>query len=182
MFDRRKNIEWLALRWLASAGFGSGGMLLAAGPVSRDVADHDVWLRLKALADAHPGRLQVRDFIPLVELCYRAADAVVLPSLGEGLPNVVLEAMASGLPCAVSAVSGSRELVCSGITGHTFAPGDDEGLARAVSACLAGSGARMGQAARDWVVGRYGIAAVADAYEAVYARVLAGGVTAFRRD
>lgn len=180
VFDQRKNIEWLARRWLATSGFGSGGLLLAAGPVSRDAADRDVWLRLKALADAHPAALQVRDFIPEVEVCYRAADAVVLPSLGEGLPNVVLEAMASGLPCAVSAVSGSRELVCSGVTGHTFVPGDDEALALAVSACLGSAASAMGQAARDWVVGQYGIGVVAAAYEQVYARVLAGTRAASR--
>ena len=173
VFDQRKNIEWLAERWLATDGFGTGGLLLAVGPTSRDIPDRDVAARLEALAGDRASSLRVLGFAPSVEAYYRAADALILPSLGEGLPNVVLEAMASGLPCAVSAVSGSLDLVQGGVTGHTFTSGDDEGLARAVRACLSVEGRHMGRAAREFVVAQYGIPAVADAYERLYANILA---------
>jgi glycosyltransferase involved in cell wall biosynthesis len=46
-----------------------------------------------------------------VKLYYQDADIFVLPSLSEGMPNVVLEAMASGLPIIMTPCEGSKELV-----------------------------------------------------------------------
>jgi glycosyltransferase involved in cell wall biosynthesis len=48
---------------------------------------------------------------------YQACDVLVLPSRDEGMPNVVLEAMASGLPVVATAISGNEELVETGRTG-----------------------------------------------------------------
>lgn len=42
---------------------------------------------------------------------YRRADVFILPSLSEGMPNVVLEAMASGLPIVMTPCEGSKELI-----------------------------------------------------------------------
>jgi glycosyltransferase involved in cell wall biosynthesis len=60
----------------------------------------------------------------------RAMDMFVLPSLGEGISNTILEAMSTGLPVVATAVGGNTELVVSGETGTLFEPGDSASLAR----------------------------------------------------
>lgn len=60
---------------------------------------------------------------------YREADIFILPSLAEGMPLVVLEAMGTGLPIIASRVQGIEELVTEDFNGALFNPGDVEGLA-----------------------------------------------------
>jgi glycosyltransferase involved in cell wall biosynthesis len=59
-------------------------------------------------------------------------DAIVLPSLWEGMPNAVLEAMAAGKPVVASRIAGIDELVQDGITGLLCGPGNAEELAAAL--------------------------------------------------
>lgn len=59
-------------------------------------------------------------------------DAIVLPSLWEGMPNAVLEAMAAGKPVVASRIAGMDELVQDGVTGLLCKPGDAEELAAAL--------------------------------------------------
>ncbi|MCX5895146.1 MAG: glycosyltransferase [Proteobacteria bacterium] len=59
-------------------------------------------------------------------------DIVVLPSLWEGLPNIVLEAMAVGLPVVASRIEGMDEVVLDGETGILFTPGDSQSLSKAL--------------------------------------------------
>ena len=63
---------------------------------------------------------------------YQQADVVVNPSLYEGLPNVVLEAMACGLPVIASDVPGNNSLVRPGETGFLFTLGDGDALCAAL--------------------------------------------------
>jgi glycosyltransferase involved in cell wall biosynthesis len=63
---------------------------------------------------------------------YTWANALVLPSFAEGMANVVLEAMASGLPVIASDVYGNRDLVVTGESGILVAPGDANAIARAI--------------------------------------------------
>src|ERR1700683_1738029 len=60
------------------------------------------------------------DVVPFLAL----SDIFVLPSLAEGLPGALIEAMAAGLPCIASDIPGNRELVLNGQTGLTFRGGD----------------------------------------------------------
>ncbi len=78
------------------------------------------------------------------------ADVFVLPSFAEGVPVSLMEAMASGLPVVATRVGGVAELVDDGRSGLLVAPGDGDGLARAVGALLADASARtdMGRAGR----------------------------------
>jgi glycosyltransferase involved in cell wall biosynthesis len=172
VLDQRKNIEWLAEQWVAHQAFGSNGLLVAVGPQSREDPDGALRGRLAALAQAHPGLFMLRDYSTDIGLYYRSADALILPSLKEGLPNVVLEAMASGLPCVAARASGSRELIMEGETGFTYAHGDVIQMGEALQRCLSPEGIRLGIQAHDVAQARYSIGAVADRYEALYALLL----------
>lgn len=175
VLDRRKNILWLAEQWVAHDGFGTGALLLAVGPQGRDDVDGILRSRLLDLARSHPTRLMVHDFHAEVAPYYQSADLLVLPSTKEGLPNVVLEAMACGLPCVAARASGSRELVVDGQTGFTYAPDDVEGLGNAVRRCLGQDRTMLSENAVRSVQQRYSINAVTHAYQKIYARLLNGG-------
>ncbi|MFI5396500.1 MAG: glycosyltransferase [Candidatus Binatia bacterium] len=65
-----------------------------------------------------------------VDVILRAASLFWLTSRWEGMPNVVLEAMASGVPAIATDVGGTRELIRSGVDGFVVAQGDAEAFAR----------------------------------------------------
>jgi len=71
-----------------------------------------------------------RDDIPLI---LRALDVFVLSSIGEGISNAILEAMATGLPVIATRVGGNSELVRDGITGCLVEPRRPEALAEALA-------------------------------------------------
>lgn len=105
---------------------------------------------------------------------YRRARVLVLPSLWEGLPNVVLEAMAWALPVVATSVGGSVELVREGVTGHLVPPGDAPALAGRLAQVLerAEEARRMGEAGRGVVEREYTMEAMVKANEALYERLL----------
>ena len=65
-----------------------------------------------------------------------AARALVLPSFAEGLPVVIMEAMALRRPVIASCVGGIPELVSPGEHGWLVPPGDAGALVEAIKACL----------------------------------------------
>ena len=107
---------------------------------------------------------------------YRDADVFILPSLAEGMPLVVLEAMGTGLPIVASRVQGIDELVVEDINGALFDAGDVDGLAHALVKLInAGEGRlEMGKASVERVK-PYDWKHIADAYLALYAEILAKG-------
>jgi glycosyltransferase involved in cell wall biosynthesis len=78
-----------------------------------------------------------------------AARALVLPSFAEGLPVVIMEAMALRRPVITTWVAGIPELVKDGETGWLAAPGDVEGLVRAMKECLASPIERLDDMGRE---------------------------------
>jgi len=83
---------------------------------------------------------------------YQAFDALVITSLDEGLPNVLLEAMACELPVVATPVGGIGRLIRDGVTGLTIRPGDDAGLADALRRlCDADLRLKLGRAGREVV-------------------------------
>lgn len=178
VLDQRKNILWLAEQWVAHDAFGTGALLLAVGPQGRDDPDGALRKRLAELARSQPGRFALHDFSADVVPYYQCADVLVLPSFKEGLPNVVLEAMASGLPCVAARASGSRELIVEGETGYTYPADDVVALAAALRLCLGPEAAAMGARARQLAEARYSIATITDRYDALYSQLLAGHATA----
>jgi glycosyltransferase involved in cell wall biosynthesis len=173
VLDQRKRIEWLAQRWISTNGFGTGMLLLAVGPTSREPYGESVRSTLEHWAAAHPDLLRVDSHTCDIRPYYHASDCFVFPSSNEGLPNALLEAMACGLPAAATRVSGSNELVQDGGTGATFAVDDADGLARALRAVQGDAGRRMGERARALVKADFAIDTVAERYEALYGELLA---------
>ena len=66
----------------------------------------------------------------------RSFDIFVLPSVGEGISNTILEAMATGLPVVATRVGGNPELVDDGETGRLVSPGDFSAMAQAIQGYL----------------------------------------------
>ncbi|NDJ35311.1 MAG: glycosyltransferase [Chloroflexi bacterium] len=97
-----------------------------------------------------------------------ALDVFVLPSLSEGLPVSMLEAMARGLPIVAADVIGSRDLIDHGRTGLLVPLADPPALARALRRAWA-AGDSLGQAARSAYVQHYTVGRVADAYQTLHA-------------
>lgn len=72
-----------------------------------------------------------------VALCLQAADVLCVSSDNEGLPNVLLEALACGLPVAATRVGGIPEILTSPEAGRLAPPGDAAALAEAIAQVLA---------------------------------------------
>lgn len=119
----------------------------------------------------------LRDTLPDL---YRAADLFVLPAVHDaqgnvdGLPNVILEAMATGLPVLASDISGIPLAIEDGVHGRLVPEGDADALAAALGtlATDAELRRRMGRAARERAVAELTWDAVAARYRAAYERAL----------
>jgi glycosyltransferase involved in cell wall biosynthesis len=105
-----------------------------------------------------------------------AFDAFALTSRTEGLPLVLLEAMAMGLPVVSTAVGGIPDLIEHRITGFLLPPGDVARLSRQLaSLSLDFSLSRqVGEAARRMVLERYSLTRMASDYEALYKSLMRG--------
>src|SRR5262249_7053669 len=105
-----------------------------------------------------------------------ASDLFVLPSREEGMSIALLEAMALGIPTVATAIPGNLKLTADGVHGRLAPPDDPEGLARAIVAQWSDpdAAAAMGRAAREVVVDRYSIAAVARAHLDLFDRLIRG--------
>jgi glycosyltransferase involved in cell wall biosynthesis len=99
-----------------------------------------------------------------------AADLLVLPSRYEGLPNVVLEAMARGKPVVATAAPGTDELVVNDETGRLVPVGDVKALTRALRDLMDDPSRAMalGQAGRRRVAEAFGLDPMIAQYAALY--------------
>lgn len=103
-----------------------------------------------------------------------ALDLFVLPSLWEGIPLALLEAMASGLPVVATRVGGVPEIISDRSIGILIDPGHPNQLVAAIMHCRDDrqSAARMAQAGRQWVEQRASIQTYARRLEALYMELL----------
>jgi glycosyltransferase involved in cell wall biosynthesis len=104
-----------------------------------------------------------------------AADIFALPSLWEGMPNALLEAMAAGLPAVATAVGAVPEMAVDGREALLVPPGDTGALARALAELAAAPARRreMGALARQRVEGAYRVEAAVAQTERLYDELLA---------
>lgn len=103
------------------------------------------------------------------------ARVLVHSSVGEGMPNAVLEAMTAGLPVAVSRVGALASMVKDGREGFVVSPGDARGLARRLEWIFrhAGAAEAMGRRAREKARKAFSLREIADRYERLYAGLAA---------
>lgn len=102
----------------------------------------------------------------------QASDLFAMSSLWEGLPLVLLEAMAAGMPAAAYAIPGVTDLLEDGVHGALAPPGEPQELAAAIAGLLDDPGKRKacGEAARSLVEREYSFAILVDALLDLYDR------------
>lgn len=111
----------------------------------------------------------------------RAMDLFVLPSLGEGISNTILEAMSTGLPVVATKVGGNRELVKENeCTGKLVPSGAPEKMADAISAYYRDTKLldNHGKSARKIIESRFSMEAMTSSYLEVYDKALKSKIVA----
>lgn len=99
----------------------------------------------------------------------------VLPSLyGEGMPMVILEAMAVGIPIVATQIDGIKELICNGKHGLLVKPGDSEAMHDAIESLFNGriNGLELGSNARQKQINHFSDYAMAKGIADVYSEIL----------
>jgi glycosyltransferase involved in cell wall biosynthesis len=98
----------------------------------------------------------------------------VLPSLSEGLSNVLIESMAAGVPVVATEVGGNPEIVEDGVTGLLIPPRDAGSLAQAIVFLLQNSekAAFMGQEGRRRIASRFSLTRAVDETQRLYVSLL----------
>ena len=147
-----------ALALLRSRGREATLWLVGDGP---ERAALEALARERGVADRvrFLGALGHEELLPL----YRRAWLLLAPSRvlangrRDGIPNVIVEAMAMGLPCVGTRAGGIEEAIVPGETGALAEPGDPASLAEAVESVLADPEAlaRLGRAARQRALERF---------------------------
>jgi L-malate glycosyltransferase len=104
----------------------------------------------------------------------RQSDLFVLPSRAEGMSNSLLEAMATGLPCIVSAIGGNIDLIDHEVSGFRVQKSTPEAWAAAILEVIRNPEAarRWGQLARERVVRDFSIESVVDRNLVLYKRMM----------
>ena len=167
-FHPQKNLAALqrtALSWLAD-DTSRKLVLVGDGPQRQSL---EAWA-----TGIGPDRVRVMPWQPDVAPLLAACRVLVLPSRYEGMPNVILEAMAAGRPVVCSRVEGSEELV-GGDDLQSYPPDDDAQLIERMD-CFLGDGElaeRVGASNRQRVCDRFSVAKMAAAYRRTYRTVLA---------
>jgi glycosyltransferase involved in cell wall biosynthesis len=160
-----KNVPVLlrALRRLVDAGLRPRLLIAGDGPERGAIEQLIAQLGLGEQAQLLGQRSDVPDLMA-------AADVVVLPSLREGLSNVILEGMMSGRAVVGSRVGGTPELIDDGVSGWMFESDNDTALAAVLQRLVTDSSGRerLGAQARAQAVARFGIPAMVQAYEQLY--------------
>ena len=162
----------------APADFLAALRLLASGPGPARPGLTGVWVGGGDLA-GEMARLASRPGMPPVVLAgdradvpdlLPAFDVFALPSLYEGLPTAIVEAMRCGIPVVATAVNAVSDVVVPGETGLLVPPRRPALLAGAVRHLLdhPGEAARMAAAARGRVDGRYGLDALREVLVSAY--------------
>ena len=119
------------------------------------------------------GNVQIHGKVPDVVPLLQRAGVVVRPSLTEGMPLAVMEAMACGRPILATRVGGTGDLILDGETGMLLEPRNVEALANGLIRVLTDRqhAAAMGRRAREWAEQQMTWERVSRTYEQIYEEV-----------
>lgn len=162
-------------------------LLRALLPRLRSTADvHLVYVGEGPLRETLEERITAEGLPTRVHLCgrredvpalLRAATCLAAPSRWEGMPNVILEAMAAGCPVVATNVEGSRELIEDGVSGVLCEPESEAGLLGALEQVLETPDPRARFRDKSQTVARENFAwsTVASRYDILYRQLLSDG-------
>jgi len=163
--DEQKGLAWLVdlMPRIFARLSGHDLLLVGSGPqralLERLVADRGLSERVHFAG--------FREDVPGI---LAASDLLVLPSRWEGMPNVILEAMASGKPVVASDVEGVAEALGEGASPQTVPAGDAEGFVHKVLTNVTDARLRalLGEQNQARARDVFGLQAMVDAYERLY--------------
>ena len=169
-FAREKGVRDLLDTWAGTPELQEAVLVLVGAPAPDDPIG-------PVAEDEH---VIVRDWTDDIQIYYRAADVVVLPSYAEGMSNTLLEAMACGLAVVATRVGAAPTMIRDGVDGLLLAPGDRPGLGAALSRLVRDPVLRkqIGEAAASTVRDRYSIESVVAAIESTYLEIIGPNVAA----
>ena len=161
---------------LAGADPQLGFILLGDGPLRAALAEQirRVGLQGRFVLAGH--RTDLDTLLPFLDL-------LVLPSYTEGLPNIVLEAFAAGVPVVATAVGGTPEVIDDGVNGYLVPPGDPACLADRIRTALNSEAQRreMGLRGRQKVWKQFTFASQSVLYQQLF-ETLGGQGRKYRQD
>jgi glycosyltransferase involved in cell wall biosynthesis len=169
-----------------SAEKGFDRLIRAVHQVVKTGLDIELWIagdgaergQLQALANSLgcADRVRLLGYRNDTMELYHAMDVYALSSLREGLPNVLLEAMAMAVPVVSTRIAGIPRLVTHGENGLLVGPDSEEELANALATLLTSAELRrrLAAAARHTVETRFSFASRMDKVRQLYDRLLGG--------
>jgi glycosyltransferase involved in cell wall biosynthesis len=180
-FSHEKRPDLLYRAWRAATERGTSSTLVLIGATRSTYYEIDPEMADTIRSDAAARGLRDRVvFIEQtsdIERYYRAADVFALPTLREGLPNVLLEAMAAGVPAIITRLEGVTDwIVQDGATGILVPPSDEDALTDALSRLLRAPDLRacLGKNARAHVAEHFPASLTAEQTLGVYRELTAG--------
>jgi glycosyltransferase involved in cell wall biosynthesis len=164
-FERQKNHQGLFEAMSLLRERSNLRLVLAGRNLTADNTQLTGWIEASGLK----GKVVLLGLRDDLERFLPGLDVFVSPSKDEGFPNAVAEAMACGLPCAVTEVGDSAFLV--GSCGRIVPPNDSVELAKAIAALLDLPESRrwaIGESARARIVAEFGLKRIAQRYAQLY--------------
>jgi glycosyltransferase involved in cell wall biosynthesis len=158
-----KGVEYLIDAWKTNNTPDATLLLIGKGYLEGE-------LRQRAAGDKS---IRFEGWTADIKVYFAAADVFVLPSLAEGMPNALIEAMACGLPCIGSDIGGTTELIIADKTGMLASPSDVKTLASAIERLQADTylRARLGLSARQFIEKGFSIDSINMCYIELYTHI-----------
>jgi len=166
----RKGVKEMISAFKDISDYVSSTTLLLAGPIEGvEEVDNSFVKEVINEVEKYDGDIELIGEVENMPNFYRSIDIFVLPSYREGMPNVLLEAMATGLPCVATNIPGACELVESGEDGILVSPKNSKELASALQRMVdKKERKRMGRKARKKITKKFSADKMASKYENVF--------------